>query len=854
MDVAALAGFAEAGPFGVPVCVESPDAFAAVFGRPVTLPGGPGRLADAVGAFFAQGGRRAWVVRCGDAATAPARFPLPGVIAVVVGEPGEDDDRLRPAALAARSAGTFADDQRVSVAVRRERIVVEPADAGVRIVAADGAVAAGRLVELPLLRDGVAARRLAVMGEPEADVFPLESVLTVTEAPALDAELAGNVGELVARMARDSAGSARITIAAGPARTAIGRLVRFDPDPVRPPLPARKPRLPEPPTWVLVDDISAPPAGAGPAAVVVSGRAVNVDRDPAGELQAGVGAALELALAGRALAGGAGWRLSGVGCTPQSPGWPGGLPADDVRYAEAQGPAVPPMVPVCGAGLEAVAALVPIMAAASGVEVAPAHRVEAVPAGARSAAARNGIAAKVRDELLRDLAGASVAGLGSIVVGRDRVTPEQPLPGILALLDAPEATLLAVPDAVAGDPPAAPGPAPDPVRLPAIPPDTAAAGFGICSALPETPALADAELLTGGVALSWVVRGANEYEVGLFADAGATEPSRILYRGPAEVTGSGATATGQVAPVLGVTLASGARGWARVRALDAAGRPGGWSIGVPLPLVAGAGEAATQDAAPGDLRAIHGVLLRMAALRGDALALLSVPAGCPAAQAREHAAALQELIGEQERRVLAFGTLAHPWPRVPAPAPEVVRAAPADAVLAGQLAAMAATRGAWIAVSDRPLRDAVDTTGSAGDAAGLRNRYVAGVRGVSADGQDTLALDVDDRPVNVRRLLALVRRAALERGRETVFEPNGPALWRALHRDMDSLLALLHERGAFRPARATEAYRVDVFPGDGRGDDGRCVCELLVAPSLPMRFLTVRLERHPDGLLTAGAG
>jgi hypothetical protein len=86
-----------------------------------------------------------------------------------------------------------------------------------------------------------------------------------------------------------------------------------------------------------------------------------------------------------------------------------------------------------------------------------------------------------------------------------------------------------------------------------------------------------------------------------------------------------------------------------------------------------------------------------------------------------------------------------------------------------------------------------------------------------------------------------------------VFEPNGPALWRALHRDMDGLLALLHERGAFRPARATDAYRVDVYPGDGRGDDGRLICEMRVAPSLPMRFLTVRLERRPDGALTAGA-
>jgi len=193
----------------------------------------------------------------------------------------------------------------------------------------------------------------------------------------------------------------------------------------------------------------------------------------------------------------------------------------------------------------------------------------------------------------------------------------------------------------------------------------------------------------------------------------------------------------------------------------------------------------------------------------------------------------------------------HHWPLVPAPAPEVVRAVPADGALAGQLAAMARERGAWIAVSDRPLLDAVAATTAPDDLAGLPTRYVAGVRGVTLDGQDTLSRNEDDRPVNVRRLLDLLRRAAQERGRKTVFEPNGPVLWRALHRDLEDLLATLHQRGAFGPARSVDAYRVDVGPGDPHGDDGRLICELRVAPSHPLRFLTIRLERHLDGTVTA---
>jgi hypothetical protein len=687
MDVAAFAGFAEAGPFGVPVCVESADGFAAVFGRPLALPGGPGRLADAAAAFFAQGGRRAWIVRCGDVATAPARFSLPGVVALLAGETSEDDDRVRPAALAARSAGTFVDDQRLSAAVRRTRILFRPDGDAVWITAADGDVAADRLVELPVLRGGRRARRYAVLGTPDRGAFPLGPALTVTDAPVLDTELTGRVGDRPARMARDAAGRARIAIEPAPdASGAItdGALLRFDPDPVRPPLPARKLRAPEPATWVLVDDVSSPRPGATAAAVVVSGQAVIVDRDPAGDLQAGVGAALSLELSGRSVADGAAWRLSDVGCAPGAPGWPGELPADRDRYAEADGPVAPAAAPVCGAGLDAVLALVPLFSSA----------FELAPISTGRPSARNGIVRGLRQELLGrkpGLATTSVAGLGSLVAARDRGAAE--LPGIAALLDAPEPTLFAVPDAVAGDLPAALGALGEPVRLPALPPETDE-GFGTCAPPPGTPALADAALRPAAVALSWVARGAAAFEAGVFASAGATAPARILYRGPAEITGSGITPSGEVAPVFGITVAAGDRGWARVRALDGTGRAGGWSIGVPLPRTAAGGEAMTWDATSADLLAVHGVLLRMAALRGDTLALLSVPPTWTAAKARAHVEDLRSRIGEQERHALAFGTLAHPWPRVPAPAPDLVRAVPADAALAGQLAAMAATRGA----------------------------------------------------------------------------------------------------------------------------------------------------------------
>ena len=70
MDVAAFVGFAERGPLDTPVVMEDPTRFAEVFGVAPRLAwdsavGSWQRagLAAAVRDFFAQGGRRCWVVR-----------------------------------------------------------------------------------------------------------------------------------------------------------------------------------------------------------------------------------------------------------------------------------------------------------------------------------------------------------------------------------------------------------------------------------------------------------------------------------------------------------------------------------------------------------------------------------------------------------------------------------------------------------------------------------------------------------------------------------------------------------------------------------------------------------------------
>src|SRR3954470_6822938 len=78
LDTAAFIGLARRGPLNTPVPVESPAAFARIFGEVVS--GAEEMLPRAVAAFFAEGGRRAVVVRCMDHRNArTARFVLPGL-------------------------------------------------------------------------------------------------------------------------------------------------------------------------------------------------------------------------------------------------------------------------------------------------------------------------------------------------------------------------------------------------------------------------------------------------------------------------------------------------------------------------------------------------------------------------------------------------------------------------------------------------------------------------------------------------------------------------------------------------------------------------------------------------------
>lgn len=143
MDVAGFAGFAERGPCHRAIAIDSVASFTALFGNEVPLATGHGggvpavsRLAGAVRGFFANGGRKCWVVRLARTAASEAQwqadtgraanetdlaeagqFALPGVLQRLPWQAEGGSSRLRPAWLAASSVGSWADRMAVQVRI-----------------------------------------------------------------------------------------------------------------------------------------------------------------------------------------------------------------------------------------------------------------------------------------------------------------------------------------------------------------------------------------------------------------------------------------------------------------------------------------------------------------------------------------------------------------------------------------------------------------------------------------------------------------------------------------------------------------------------------------------------------------
>ena len=206
----------------------------------------------------------------------------------------------------------------------------------------------------------------------------------------------------------------------------------------------------------------------------------------------------------------------------------------------------------------------------------------------------------------------------------------------------------------------------------------------------------------------------------------------------------------------------------------------------------------------------------------------------------------------------ALVQLAWPWLRTQAAAdlPEALE--PPDGVLAGLIAASASLRGCHRSVAGdfslARLRDVADAepvpAWGLGDTSpdGLLAQRVClfapQPEGWALQSDVTLAASPGWRFGGASRLMASILRAARAVGDVLAFEPNGPAIWARLKREIEELLQEYWREGAFAGASASQAFSVRCdrsTMSQADLDAGRMIVLISVAPAVSIERISVVL-------------
>jgi hypothetical protein len=910
MDIAVFAGFALTGPLHVPVAIESVAQFAAVFGDDAPLAWDTQRqqrvyacLGPAVRAFFSNGGRRCWVIRIarsealealrstyGVQAVVPDgiarynRFPLSGVLAAA---PQADGGWTIDAAYArARCEGSWSDALRVATALTAEDIAVENFTTAPQW----NFVTPDELVCGDLLRfDGPSGLQafaaVATVSVQSASLISTSYSVALGppsffRAPtAASKTLRGTAGfadgsSVAARLTPAPGAAAKLKLLAGVAQLPpSGSWIAFDDDSNR--------------YWFSIGDTVAVERASSSSKLVATFAGsvwCLLTTAPALPSQ-GFAAATALKLVLSAGTGeGDSAVLDELGLASAHPQYWNAQPTDEAFYSgDAPTPGV--RFPLAGDGGDTAVLLPLAVGAAYGPEMA------ALPQAA-SALERDGLS-RFGADLFIDPYFEST-GINALIDQADFLRYLSPMPrrlfGIHAALgfqDSPiadEATLIAVPDAMhrGWDPAAATVPAVQASRRFARPewlghrgPCVSAGADASPPKQPDWSRFLDCDLVVlhaphffdapaaptmAGYTLRWTL-------INPRPDTFVLEEARLADWSDAREIYRGANASFDV-----VGRERGCYFY-RVRAL-LGDTTSDWSKGLAVDLLTGDWTLRTPDRyagavdGEGQLLAVHRTLLRLCAAKGELFAVLAMPSHYREAEALAYvqqlcAATLSAtsvpVIGAGEAVALSYAALYHPWlteTRDDGGALDT----PPDGPATGVLAVRALQRGAWIAPANEPMKDVVALTPvlrpewrQAFQDAHI-NLLRQEARGFLVLCADTLSDDEELRPINVRRLLILLRRLALRRGANYVFEPNGGVLRRMVSRAFESTMNDLFKRGAFAGRTPEQSYQVRI--GDDLNtpqsvDAGRLIVELKVAPALPMSFLTVRLQQIGERLTVA---
>jgi phage tail sheath protein FI len=270
---------------------------------------------------------------------------------------------------------------------------------------------------------------------------------------------------------------------------------------------------------------------------------------------------------------------------------------------------------------------------------------------------------------------------------------------------------------------------------------------------------------------------------------------------------------------------------------------------------------AASSIAESELLKIHQALIRLCAARGDVFAFLGLPRSYDAGTCVLYRSQLTSLLSpENGGTTLSYGAIYFPWLTVRDSAddqPGAVRVVSPEGPVMGSTAALTISSGAWYA-ANQLLNGVVDLYPELEDDAPLLffnnqlNLAAQDARGFLPIGSFTLSTDSQLAEINVRRLLILLRRLALQAGEDYVFQPNDTSFWRIVRRRFEELLGGLFQQGAFAGSTADESFRVRTDSSVNPPESvalGRFIVELSVAPSLPLEFLTVRLLQTGGDLM-----
>ncbi|GII84238.1 hypothetical protein Ssi03_22280 [Sphaerisporangium siamense] len=242
-------------------------------------------------------------------------------------------------------------------------------------------------------------------------------------------------------------------------------------------------------------------------------------------------------------------------------------------------------------------------------------------------------------------------------------------------------------------------------------------------------------------------------------------------------------------------------------------------------------------------------LLGAAAASLDRLAVLDVP---PAASSADDAVAwVRSLEATGDDALLSTAAVYHAGLR----APGAPGALPASGHVLGVIARLDGERGAHHTPANAVVLDAVDLADEFPEPQQVR-LFEAGVnlvrctrgRGLLVWGGRTLSAAPHGRYVAHRRLVHLLVRAIRRVALPLVFDVNAPELRLTLVRALTSVLLSAFRAGALAGARPEQAFRVTCDDTDNPPDQdpGLVVCEVEVAPAVPMEFVRLRLVLGQD--------